>query len=101
MADLILFENIPVEKMQRIVAAVVDLQGPIPMTPAVPPVLDAQGNVTTPGQPAKPAMTPVEFAKRKIKDYVIQLVRESERRVAERAVADAAVAKATQDFEGL
>lgn len=84
MPDLTVKQNIPSDQMDRIVAAFVERQGPIP--------LDEEGN---------PTMTPAQFARQKIWDFVKNVVLISEREVAAKVVADAAALKAHDDFKNL
>lgn len=101
MPDLTLAQNVPQDKLDRMVAAFVERQGPIPMTAGTPAVLDGQGAVVTPAVPPAPTMTPNQFFKRKVLDFIKSVVAVSEREVAAKTVAETAYTQAQSDFSGI
>jgi len=101
MPDLIIAQNLDQELFDRIVAAFVERHGPIPMRPGIPAVFDNSGQVLTPAVLPTPTMTPVQFMRDRLMNYVKNVVRESEREVAVKQVAGAAEQKARNDFAGI
>lgn len=73
MPDLVIAQNIPQAQIDAIVAAFVQLQGPVPV--------DAQG---------QPLMTDPAFARKKIRDYIKSVVVLAQKQAAAEAAAAAA-----------
>ena len=99
MPDLIIAQNVPQDKLDRIIAAYVALHGPIPMSAPIPAVLDASGNVITPAVPAAPLYTPAQFTRRAIMAQVKNCVLLYEQEAAGKPVRDAARVAAVEDFK--
>lgn len=83
MPDLTIAQNIPQAQIDAIMAAFVERQGPIPV--------DAQG---------QPTMTPANFTRKKIREYIRSVVLLSQREVAAKTAAETAATQAETDMTG-
>lgn len=81
-----------------IIDGFVKAQGPIPMSAAIPAVLDEQGNVVTPAVPSAPLFTPKQFASKKLKEYAVQVAKNGKASFASNAAFDAALVQAESDL---
>lgn len=99
MPDIIIAQNVPVDKLSRIVTAYVALHGPIPMSTYVPAIRDANGAIVTAEVLPAPLYTPAQFFRKCIMDGIRNCVRLYERDLAGKAAGDTAAAIAADDFK--
>lgn len=99
--DLVIATGLTQEQYDRVIAAMVEQFGPIPVTPPVAVVVDRDGKVVRAAIPSVPQFTPEEFAMRQIWRWTKERLLEAEQNTAVREVKRVAEQKAKDDFSNV